>query len=113
MYYKDKSKKLNTATFSRPKIELTLDKGSLMPVTALIDTGASRTLISECVAVKTLKQLGQKLIFKKPDTCLLSITGDLMQVIGEIDFYVKNVGTVTFLIVKQMSHDVVIGIDEL
>ncbi len=65
------------------------------------------------MALKVLKELKRKPLFRKVDTCVTSLTGDKITFVGEIEFTLDTIGLVTFLVVKQMSHEIILGIDEL
>ena len=52
-------------------------------------------------------------MLKKFTTPLVSLSGNSLNVLGEIEFEIKNVGVVSFVVIDKMSHEIIIGIDQL
>ena len=80
---------------------------------ALIDTGASRSLLRRDVAKLVLNGMGRPAVFKRAECVLTSLTGHGIEIVGELELIVQPVGLVKFLVVKEMSQACIIGIDQL
>ncbi|MCP3887667.1 MAG: DDE-type integrase/transposase/recombinase [Desulfobulbaceae bacterium] len=79
----------------------------------MIDSGSSSTLIRKDVADIALKKAKRPIIYKRVTQTLISLTGNKLKVLGTVEFYVKNIGLIEFLVIDKMSHEILIGIDYL
>jgi hypothetical protein len=79
----------------------------------LIDIGASRSLIRRDVAVKVLNGLGRPAVFQRGGDVLTSLTGHGLEVVGQVELLVQPVGLVLFNVVQAMSHECIVGMDQL
>ena len=81
--------------------------------TALVDTGAARTLIRQDVALSALRKCGRPCFFQKCEDHIVSMTGNKVNILGKIELDVYNVGLVEFLVVDKMVHEIIIGFNTL
>ena len=58
-------------------------------------------------------KLGRKPVFKDTQAQIISLTGNPIHFVGEVEFILDSIGVVKFLVVKDMRHDIILGIDEL
>ena len=86
---------------------------SVIAVTALIDTGAARTLIRQDVALSVLKDIGRPPLFKRNNDYVISMTGNQVNILGSIELSIVDVGIINFLVVDKMLHEMIIGYDSL
>ena len=94
----------------RPQVQLYLSKKDTI---ALIDTGATRSLMRRDVAINNMKKLGRPLVFKPTTQIITSLTGDTLKVYGIVQFNLDNVGVLEFLVVDNMAHKAIVGYDML
>ena len=102
--------KLKKATSQRPIISLRLDSGK--SVKALVDTGASLTLIKWEVAAEYFRMKGLPFALRKESRDIISVSGDCIQVVGIADIKVDT-GWIEVRVVKGLSHDLILGWDQL
>ena len=95
----------------RPRVEVNLGLDKL--TTALVDTGASRSLLHRDVAINLLSCLGRPLILKRIKNDITSLTGNLLETLGSLEIMIDGVGIVEFIVVKCMPHSCIIGYDQL
>ncbi len=88
-------------------------KDSDFTATALVDTGAARTLIRQDVALGALRRSGRPLLFQHCKDHIVSMTGDKVNILGKVEFDIYNVGLVEFLVVDKMVHEIIIGFNTL
>ena len=101
----------SAAPAGRPQVTLKL--GKKHELRALVDTGATRSLLRRDMAVKVLNQNGRPAVFKRCTDTLTSLTGQNITVIGQVELVVQPVGPVNFIVVKDMSQEALLGIDQL
>ena len=77
---------------------------------ALIDTGASCTLIRSDVAERILGN--RKRHLRRCDVRLKSVTGESLYVLGKVEF-TSQIGPIEFVVVKDLPHEVILGYDQL
>ena len=113
-----KSGKLEVATSGRPRVHIRIDTNTEQgqeqcKLTALVDTGAARTLVRQDVADNILKASGRPLVYRKYSKSIVSLTGNSVNILGQVELRLKNVGVVECLVVDNMSHELLIGYDAL
>ncbi len=103
-----------TATSGRPRVLIQLgDTDIQRQYLALVDTGASCTLVRQDVAEETLRRCKRPLCYGKATDYITSVTGNPLDILGTVDFMIPNVGVITAFVVKDMSHEIIIGYDVL
>ena len=80
---------------------------------ALIDTGASRSLIRHDVAVEMMRRMKRTTEFQPTNCVLKSVTGHGIDIEGMTDILIPRVGLVTFQVIRDMAPQCLIGIDQL
>ncbi len=81
---------------------------------ALIDTGASISVISKDLARRLCTQEGRPYLLTRTDNDITSATGHGLEVCGLFETKVGGVGSVSFYVVQNLSnHDCLIGWDAL
>ena len=80
---------------------------------ALIDTGASRSLIRHDVAVKLMKKMRKTPEFQPADCVLTSVTGHGINIEGMMEVIIPGVGLITLYVIRDMTPQCLIGIDQL
>ena len=83
-----------------------------MPLRALIDTGASQSLLRkdqlEAIARKTGRQP-----LVSPVESLVSMTEHQIDLLGSTEVQVEAIGPVAVTVVRSMRHDMILGWDQL
>ena len=95
---------------TRPRVLLFLN-GDTEGTLSLVDTGASRTLIRWDVARELMSAGGQRHI-RKCSERIISLTGNALDIVGEVELQ-SQVGPLRFVIVKDLSHEAILGYDQL
>ncbi len=93
----------------RAFIDLDLDG---VKVKALVDTGASRSLLRQDRLKKVTGSTGRSMIMR-PVGNLVSVTEQPLKVLGCTEVRVQGVGPVTVTIVPSMRHEMILGWDQL
>ena len=78
-----------------------------------MDTGSSRTLVREDVALKIMRDINRLQTLQRTFVKLISLTGNNIDSLGEVEFILDDIGIVIFLVVNHMLHEIILGIDEL
>ena len=81
-------------------------------VSALIDTGASRTLLRLDV-FEQLKRATHRITFLKPGPDLTTVSGHAIRVYGTTEVHVNNTGAINVCVVDNISHEMILGDDAL
>ena len=93
----------------RPLLNLAI-KGVIVP--ALIDTGATRSLLRLDV-FRSIQKSTHSPFLLQPMTGLKIVTGESIEVIGKTEIAIAHVGPVTVVVCKQIAHQFIIGNDLL
>ena len=89
---------------------------------ALIDTGASMSLLSDEVCRKVFRRWGRAFRLLNSDAKLTTLGGHALRVrgvsnssVGEgrVEFEIEGVGVVSFVVVCGIKHDAIVGWDML
>ena len=80
---------------------------------ALIDTGASMSLLSDEVCKRVFKGMGRAFRLLSSDAKLTTLGGHPLRVRGRVEFEVEGVGVVSFVVVSGVKHDAIVGWDML
>ena len=84
------------------------------PVKSLIDTGATRSVISENFAVNMGINIFEEIGDER--NILTSATGHMLNILGKAEITIKIEGMIlayTFLVVEQLSQNIILGLDFL
>ena len=79
----------------------------------LIDTGAARSLLRLPIFLELCSKVNRIPIISNVDYNLVSISGDCLQVIGKSEIKFDNMPPLSFDIVKDLPHDVILGYENL
>ena len=79
----------------------------------LIDTGAARSLLRLPIFLELCSKVNRIPIIANVDYNLVSISGDCLQVIGKSEIKFDNMPPLSFDIVKDLPHDVILGYENL
>ena len=79
----------------------------------LIDTGAARSLLRLRIFLELCSKVNRIPIIANVDYNLVSISGDCLQVIGKSEIKFDNMPALSFDIVKDLPHDVILGYKNL
>ena len=89
----------------RPRVSVTL---SGIQVTALVDTGASRTLLRSDIFRKLNRPFQTTKVIR-----LQTLTGEDIPTKGEVEVTIDKVGIMPMIVLETMGCDVLIGSDTL
>lgn len=82
-------------------------------VLALTDTGASLSLLRGDVARRVLNAQGRPFRLAKCQVALVTLSGDRLNTEGALEVAIPGVGVVRFIVVQTMSHECILGWDQL
>ena len=82
-------------------------------VLALVDTGASLSLLRGDRAREIMYKRGRPFILTKCNLALVTLSGDRLNVEGCLEALVPEVGLVKFVVVKNMAHEAILGWDQM
>ena len=94
----------------RPQIQLSVNNTHIV---ALVDTGASRTLLRQDVFKNLCSQSSRMPILRRDNTNLQSVTGQTLEVLGFTEIAVQNAGNIQVHVVANLPNQMIIGIDAL
>jgi hypothetical protein len=99
----------------RPRIDIEIGAGKRAIITpALVDTGASISVITRDLAIKVFSAEGRPFLLQKVNTSVTSATGHGLSICGTMDSKVSCVGAVSFYVVRNLSnHQCILGWDAL
>ena len=81
---------------------------------ALVDTGASISVVSEELARQIFTKEGRPYLLTRVETSVTSATGHGLHILGQMETKVSGVGVVSFLVIRNLSnHQCIIGWDLL
>ena len=107
--------KLDQGVINRPHINIQIGNNKRALVTpALVDTGASISVINKELAQQICTKEGRLYLLTKTHATVTSATGHGLQICGTLEAKVSGIGTVSFHVVQGLSnHSCIIGWDEL
>ena len=100
---------------NRPHINIAIGTNKKPLITpALIDTGASISVISEDLARRLFQRQGRPYLLMQTTTCVTSATGHGLLIKGQLETKVSGIGVVSFYVVRNLlNHHCIIGWDLL
>ena len=107
--------KLDQGVTNRPHINIHIGNNKRALVTpALVDTGASISVINKELAQQICTKEGRPYLLTKTHATVTSATGHGLQICGTLEAKVSGIGIVSFHVVQGLSnHSCIIGWDEL
>ena len=105
-----RNREISTKDDLHPFVTLLISGGTF--IKTLIDTGASKTLLQQHIMETIASFAGQTLILS-PTNTLVAVTGHNIEVKGETEVNVEEIGPVAVVIVGSMRHDCILGWDQL
>jgi len=79
----------------------------------LADTGASVSLLRGDVARRVVSRLGRPFTLTRCTLALVTLSGSQLNIEGKIELNVEGVGSVSFVVVKDMKHECILGWDQM
>ncbi len=80
---------------------------------ALTDTGASLSLLRGDVARRVMLKQGRPFKLTRCRLALVTLSGDQLSIEGQLEVAVGDVGVVSFIVVREMKHECILGWDQM
>ena len=82
-------------------------------VTTLADTGVSLSLVRGDVTWTVIWSQGWPFSLTKCTVPLVTLSGDQLNVEGSLEIAVLDIGVVTFVVIRNMAHEAILGWDQM